>query len=51
MGLEGFGLKVTERIPLIPKPNEKNIHYLLTKRDKLGHFLGPIEKQLGEGGK
>ncbi len=51
VGLEGFGLKVTERIPLIPKPNEKNIHYLLTKRDKLGHFLGPIEKQLGEGGK
>jgi len=48
VGLEGFGLKVVERVPLIPPPNKENIRYLVTKRDKLGHFLGPLEKELGE---
>lgn len=49
VGLEGFGLKVRERVPLIPTPNKENVHYLATKRDKLGHILGPLEKELGEG--
>lgn len=46
IGLEGFGLKVVERIPIIVKPTKKNIKYLTTKRDRLGHILGPIEKAL-----
>ncbi|MCX7784819.1 MAG: bifunctional 3,4-dihydroxy-2-butanone-4-phosphate synthase/GTP cyclohydrolase II [candidate division WOR-3 bacterium] len=46
IGLEGFGLKVVERIPIIVKPTKKNIKYLTTKRDRLGHLLGPIEKAL-----
>lgn len=37
--LERFGIKVTERIPLEITPNKENIHYLKTKRDKLGHLL------------
>jgi len=38
-GLEGYGLEVVERVPLIIEPNEKNINYLLTKKSKLGHLL------------
>ncbi|MFQ5696958.1 MAG: bifunctional 3,4-dihydroxy-2-butanone-4-phosphate synthase/GTP cyclohydrolase II [Myxococcota bacterium] len=38
-GLEGYGLHIVERVPLEVRPNEKNLHYLRTKRDKLGHLL------------
>ncbi len=38
-GLEGYGLEVTERIPITTSPNEHNRRYLETKRDKLGHLL------------
>ena len=40
IGLEGYGLKVTETIPIICEPNPYNIHYLETKEKKLGHTLG-----------
>ena len=36
-GLEGYGLKIVERLPLIAQPNEKNIDYLATKKSKMGH--------------
>jgi len=36
-GLEGFGLKLVERIPIIVEPNEFNARYLEVKREKLGH--------------
>ena len=39
VGLEGYGLTVTERIPIEMKPNESNIHYLKTKKKKMGHIL------------
>jgi len=45
VGLEGYGLKVAERIPLEIKPNEVNRSYLETKRDKLGHLLGASADQ------
>jgi 3,4-dihydroxy 2-butanone 4-phosphate synthase/GTP cyclohydrolase II len=38
-GLEGYGLKVVERVPLIIPPNEHNSVYLKTKKEKLGHLL------------
>ncbi len=38
-GLEGYGLAITENIPLVIEPNEHNAFYLKTKRDKMGHFL------------
>jgi 3,4-dihydroxy 2-butanone 4-phosphate synthase/GTP cyclohydrolase II len=38
-GLEGYGLKVLERVPLMAVPNPHNWRYLETKRDKLGHFI------------
>jgi 3,4-dihydroxy 2-butanone 4-phosphate synthase/GTP cyclohydrolase II len=39
VGIEGYGLKVTEIVPLEVPPNEFNQRYLKTKRDKMGHFL------------
>lgn len=39
VGLEGYGLKIIERIPLEIKPNPLNFHYLKTKKEKLGHNL------------
>jgi len=38
-GLEGFGLRVTEQVPIETEPNDENRRYLATKRDKLGHKL------------
>jgi 3,4-dihydroxy 2-butanone 4-phosphate synthase/GTP cyclohydrolase II len=38
-GIEGYGLKIVERVPLEIKPNEKNLEYLRTKKEKLGHVL------------
>lgn len=40
VGLEGYGLEVTERVPLEVIPNEINKSYLETKRDKMGHMMG-----------
>ena len=39
VGLEGYGLKVTERVPLVVKPNRSNKEYLRTKREKMGHVI------------
>ncbi|MBA7658974.1 Riboflavin biosynthesis protein RibBA [subsurface metagenome] len=39
IGLEGYGLKVVETIPIIASPNVYNRHYLETKQEKLGHLL------------
>jgi len=38
-GLEGYGLKVVEQLPIEVSPNAENRRYLVTKRDKLGHRL------------
>lgn len=38
-GLEGYGLRIIENIPLEAKANKHNKFYLETKRDKMGHFL------------
>ena len=40
IGLEGYGLKVSERVSSIITPTKHNARYLETKRDKLGHLLG-----------
>jgi 3,4-dihydroxy 2-butanone 4-phosphate synthase/GTP cyclohydrolase II len=38
-GLEGYGIKVVERVPIESKPNQENIEYLRTKAKKMGHIL------------
>jgi len=45
-GLEGYGLKVVERVPIIIEPNPHNVRYLETKRTKLGHLLRAEEGSL-----
>ena len=40
VGLGAYGLEVVERIPIEVAPNESNVRYLSTKKDKLGHMLG-----------
>lgn len=39
VGLEGYGLKIVERVPLEIEAHGKNIKYLQTKREKMGHLL------------
>jgi 3,4-dihydroxy 2-butanone 4-phosphate synthase / GTP cyclohydrolase II len=48
-GLEGFGLTVTEQIPIETSPNEHNLPYLWAKREKLGHRLHHQHLKLQEG--
>lgn len=42
VGLEGYGLKVVERVPLETSPHERNLIYLKTKKKKLGHILNNV---------
>jgi 3,4-dihydroxy 2-butanone 4-phosphate synthase/GTP cyclohydrolase II len=39
VGLEGYGLTVTERVPLEVTPTDANLHYLRVKKEKMGHIL------------
>lgn len=38
-GIKGYGLEITDVVPLEVFPNPHNLHYLTTKRDKLGHEI------------
>jgi 3,4-dihydroxy 2-butanone 4-phosphate synthase/GTP cyclohydrolase II len=42
-GLEGYGLRIVERVPLETTPTMENLHYLRTKRDRMGHELGLLD--------
>jgi len=42
-GLEGFGLKITSRVPIQTEPNPENVRYLETKRRRMGHLLDSPE--------
>lgn len=39
IGLSGYGLEIIERVPIEIPPNKRNIKYLKTKKEKLGHIL------------
>ena len=39
VGLEGYGLHITEQVPIRVQPNPHNARYLKTKREKMGHLL------------
>jgi 3,4-dihydroxy 2-butanone 4-phosphate synthase/GTP cyclohydrolase II len=42
-GLEGYGLEIVERVPLLTAPTAENIRYLRTKQQRLGHLLEGLE--------
>jgi 3,4-dihydroxy 2-butanone 4-phosphate synthase / GTP cyclohydrolase II len=44
-GLEGYGIKIVERVPLEVAPRDTNIHYLRTKQRKLGHLFSNLESK------
>ena len=48
VGLEGFGLEVVERVPIIAPHTEENTKYMETKRERMGHILDPIEDVSGD---
>jgi 3,4-dihydroxy 2-butanone 4-phosphate synthase/GTP cyclohydrolase II len=43
VGLHGYGLRIVERVPIVVPANQNNLHYLKTKRDKMGHLLDDVE--------
>ncbi|OQW42435.1 MAG: bifunctional 3,4-dihydroxy-2-butanone 4-phosphate synthase/GTP cyclohydrolase II [Nitrospira sp. HN-bin3] len=42
IGIEGYGLKVVERVPIEISPRAANVRYLKTKKAKLGHLLKKV---------
>jgi 3,4-dihydroxy 2-butanone 4-phosphate synthase/GTP cyclohydrolase II len=47
INLEDYGIAVSERVPLTPHPNDHNLAYLQTKRDRMGHELPDLEQSGG----
>jgi 3,4-dihydroxy 2-butanone 4-phosphate synthase/GTP cyclohydrolase II len=48
VGLEGYGLEVTEQVPIETEPRPENIRYLTTKCQKLGHLMKRLETNQSE---
>lgn len=42
VGIEGYGLKVVERVPIEIQPHAANVKYLRTKKNKMGHILKKV---------
>ena len=42
VGIEGYGLKVVERVPIEIQPHAANVKYLRTKKNKMGHMLKKV---------
>jgi 3,4-dihydroxy 2-butanone 4-phosphate synthase/GTP cyclohydrolase II len=38
-GLDGFGIEIVERVSIESEPHSENLHYLMTKKEKMGHWL------------
>ena len=43
-GLEGYGLRIDEIVPVVIAPNEHNLRYLKTKEERMHHTLGLDKK-------
>ena len=47
-GLDGFGIRIAEVVPLVTTPNEYNQRYLATKREKMGHLFEESDVRAAE---
>lgn len=51
VGLDGFGLRIVDRVPIVVPPTPSNQRYLQVKRDQMGHLLddlsAPVPKSVG----
>ena len=47
-GLEGYGLRIVDRVPLPVRVTPQNLRYLTTKRDRMGHDLPGLPSMLDE---
>jgi 3,4-dihydroxy 2-butanone 4-phosphate synthase/GTP cyclohydrolase II len=45
VGVDGYGLRIVERVPIQIPPNEINRKYLITKKEKLGHLLDEMRDE------
>jgi len=48
IGLEAYGLKIVEIVPIVGAVTPYNKHYLRTKREKMGHTLPEDVEQMAE---
>jgi 3,4-dihydroxy 2-butanone 4-phosphate synthase/GTP cyclohydrolase II len=48
VGLEGYGLEVVDRVAMPPACNSHNLSYLLTKKEKMGHWLEGLKDSARE---
>jgi 3,4-dihydroxy 2-butanone 4-phosphate synthase/GTP cyclohydrolase II len=39
VGLQGYGLEITDRVPIVIPPGENNVRYLETKKQRMGHMI------------
>jgi 3,4-dihydroxy 2-butanone 4-phosphate synthase/GTP cyclohydrolase II len=50
VGLDGYGLQITERVPMPVRANAENLRYLRTKRDRMGHDLDGLDEAVSNEG-
>lgn len=48
IGLEGYGLEISGRMPIEVQPKDENLIYLKTKRDKMGHMILGNDKKTSD---
>ncbi|MBI5237999.1 MAG: bifunctional 3,4-dihydroxy-2-butanone-4-phosphate synthase/GTP cyclohydrolase II [Deltaproteobacteria bacterium] len=49
VGLEGYGLEITGRVPIEIPPHSRNVSYLRVKKDKMGHLISNLDDAGGKG--